>query len=138
MTRTFSYLTRLSALLLTTLACRETTAPVAREGCVGPVQMAVRTESTPVFSWSPGCGVSHLWVVTVPSAPGVSEEIMWSFSLPESTPIGPGIRYGDTPIGIRFWTPPRALVAGASYRVRVMQTVGEDVVVAGGEKVFTR
>jgi hypothetical protein len=61
---------------------------------------------------------------------------MWYFAVPENAPIGPSIRYGVMPVGITFWSPPRALVAGASYRVRVMQTLGGDVVVAGGEKVF--
>ena len=136
MTRHSFYLIGLFALILLTLGCRDTTAPVVREGCVGPVQVAVRQEPTPVIGWAPACGVSAVWVVTVPSA-GATEEVMWFFSVPENAPIGPSIRYGVTPAGITFWSPAQPLVTGTSYRVRVMQTVGGDVVVAGGEKVFT-
>lgn len=137
MSRAPSYLACITALLLPTLGCRGTTEPVSREGCVGPVQITVQTKSTPVFSWSPACGISDFWVVTVPSSPGATEEPMWTFSVPEHTPVGPAIRYGETPVGMTFWTPPRALVRGTAYRVRVMKTVGGDVVVAGGEKEFS-
>lgn len=136
MSRTLSYLTRVSA-VLATLGCHDATAPIAPQGCVGPVKIAVLTEPTPVFGWSPACGVSMVWVVTVPSSPGESEESRWAFSVPENTPVGPGLRYGVTPAGATTWTPAHVLVPGTAYRVRVMQTLGGDVVVAGGEKIFT-
>ncbi len=134
---TLSYLTRTTALLLTALGCNGTS-PVTPEGCVQNVQVAVVQGANPVFSWSPACGMSSLSVATVPSTPGVNEESMWAFSVPEQSPIGPAIRYGSAPVGATVWTQPRALVAGASYRVRVMQTVGGDVLVGSGERVFTR
>jgi|GEM_PF-1723259 len=135
MSRALSYLARTTALLLTGLSCSRTTAP---EGCVRNVQVAVLTYAGPMFSWSPACGISSLSVVTVPPAPGVSEESMWAFSVPEQRPIGPGVLYGAVPAGATVWTQPRPLVVGASYRVRVMQTTGGDVVDGSGETVFTR
>lgn len=132
-----SPLATISAVLLAALGCSEATAPVSRKPCSGPVDVAVSKDTTPVFAWAPACGMSDFWVVTVPSSPAETEEVVWSFSVPEQTPVGPGIRYGIAPDGITYWTHPRALIPGTQYRVRVMQTVGGDVVVAGGEKVFT-
>lgn len=135
MNRALSYLTCTAALLLSTLGCNDTTSPKA---CGGNVQVAVLRQPNPIFTWSPACGVSSFQVVTVPSAPGVLEESMWEFSVPEQSPIGPAVYYGIAPAGATVWTQPRALVVGATYRVRVSQTVGLDVVVGSGERVFTR
>jgi hypothetical protein len=136
MNRALFYSTRVTALLLTALGCSGTSS-VTPDGCVQNVQVAVLPGTNPVFSWSPTCGVSSLTVVTVPSTPGVSEESMWGFSVPEQSPVGPGIRYGVAPVGATVWTQPRALVPGANYRVRVIQTVGGDGLLGSGERVFT-
>ena len=136
MKRTFSYLTRMTALLLTALGCNGTS-PVTPEGCVQNVQITVVQRANPVFSWSPACGMSSLSVARVPSTPGVNEEAMWAFSLPEQSPIGPAIRYGSAPVGATVWTQPRALVAGATYRVRVYHTIGGDGLLGSGEGAFT-
>ena len=130
-----SYLTCVTALLLITLSCNRTTAPV--EGCFLNVDVAVSPEAIPSITWSPTCGMSHLTVTTVPSAPGVSEEMMWAFSLPERTPIGPAIRYGSAPTGATVWTQPRALVRGVTYQVWVYHTVGGDGLLGSGKRVFT-
>jgi len=53
-------------------------------------------------------------------------------------PLAGAVYYGIAPAGATVWQQPRGLVAGATYRVRVMQTVGLDVVVGSGEMVFTR
>ena len=134
MNRTLS-LTCSTALFATTLSCSGTTAPT--QGCAQNVQVAASTEANPNFTWSPGCGMSHLSVVTVPSAPGVSEEIMWAFDVPERTPFGPAVRYGAAPAGAKIWTQPRALVPGATYRVWVYHTVGGDGLLGSGRLVFT-
>jgi hypothetical protein len=136
MNRALSYLTRSTALLVATLSCRGTTAPT--QGCVQNVQVAASTEAIPNFTWSPACGMSNLSVVTVPSAPGVAEESMWGFTVPERTPIGPAVRYGTAPAGATVWTQPRALVPGATYRVWVYHTVGGDGLLGSGKLVFTR
>lgn len=121
MSRALSDLARTAALLLTALSCSRTT---ALEGCVQNVQVAVSTDAGPIFSWSPACGISALSVVTVPSAPGVTVESMWAFSVPEQKPIGPSVLYGTAPAHATVSTQPRALVVGATYRVRVTQTTG--------------
>jgi len=136
MTRTLFYATRVIAPLFAALSCSGPSS-VSPEACNRDVQVAVLAGANPVFSWSPACGVSSLSVVTVPSTSGVSEELVWSFSVPEQNPIGPTIRYGIAPAGATVWTQPHALVAGATYRVRVMQTVGGDVLVGSGERLFT-
>jgi hypothetical protein len=135
MNRALSYLTCTAALLLSTPGCSDTTSPKA---CAGNVEVAVLRLPNPIFTWSPGCGVSSFQVVTVPSAPGAMEESMWGFTVPEQSPIGPVVTYRIAPAGATVWQQPRALVAGETYRVRVMRTVGQDVVVANGERVFTR
>ena len=124
-----------TALLLSSPGCSDTTSPKA---CGGNVQVAVLRQPNPIFTWSPACGVSSFQIVTVPSAPGAMEESVWGFSVPEQSPIGPAVRYGIAPAGATVWQQPRALVAGATYRVRVSQTVGLDGVVGSGESVFTR
>jgi hypothetical protein len=135
MNRALSYLTCTAALLLTTPGCSDTTSPKA---CGGTVQVAVLRLPNPIFTWSPACGVSSFQVVTVPSAPGAMEESVWGFTVPEQSPIGPAVTYGIAPAGATVWQQPSALLAGGTYRVRVMQTVGLDVVVGNGERVFTR
>ena len=136
MTHTLFYATRVIAPFLAALSCRGPSS-VSPEACNRDVQVAVVPGANPVFSWSPACGVSSLSVVTVPSTAGVNEESVWGFSVPEKNPIGPAIQYGIAPAGATVWTKPHALVAGATYRVRVMQTVGGDVLVGSGERLFT-
>lgn len=124
-------------LLLIAFACKGTST-VSPQGCVQNVQVAVATGTTPLFSWAPACGISSLSVETVPSSTGGSVETVWAFSVPENNPVGPGIRYGQAPSGARVWLAPQPLVAGTSYRIRVMQTVGGDGLLGSGEAVFTR
>ena len=137
MKRVLSNVSRAFALLLAGLGSG-CTSSVAPEGCAQNVNLAVTPAANPLFSWSPACGVSSLSVARVPSQPGGVGELVWGFSVSEQTPIGPPIRYGASPAGARIWTPPRALEAGATYRVQVVMTVGGDVLVSTGERDFTR
>jgi hypothetical protein len=137
MYRILFYQSCVAALILTAPGCRGTTSATA-EGCIRNVEVVVLPGTNPAFAWSPSCGISSLSVVTVPSAPGVSEEAMWAFSVPENSPIGPAIRYGSAPNGATVWTQSRALVTGATYRVRVALTVGGDGLLGHGDRVFTR
>jgi hypothetical protein len=137
MNRALFYQTCVAALILTGPGCSGTTSATP-EGCIRNVEVTVLPGANPAFAWSPSCGMSSLSVVTVPSAPGVNEEAMWGFSVPENSPIGPAIRYGSAPNGATVWTQPRALVTGATYRVRVMLTLGGDGLLGSGERVFTR
>jgi hypothetical protein len=125
-----------TAILVTTLSCKEASS-ISTEGCVQNVQVTVAPETNPLFSWAPACGISFLSVVTVPSS-GAGVETVWSFSVPENNPVGPRIRYGQAPTGAAVSVAPRPLVAGATYRVRVLHTVGGDGLLGSGETVFTR
>jgi hypothetical protein len=126
-----------TALILTAPGCSGATSATP-EGCIRNVEVTVLPGTNPSFAWSPACGMSSLSVITVPSAPGVNEETMWGFSVPENSPIGPAIRYGSAPDGATVWTQPRTLVPGARYRVRVMLTLGGDGLLGSGEREFTR
>jgi hypothetical protein len=131
------YRSCVAASILTALACTGSTAGIV-EGCNQNVEVTVLPGANPSFAWSPSCGMSSLSVVTVPSAPGVNEEAMWAFSVPENSPIGPTIHYGSAPKGATVWVEPRALVAGVTYRVRVGLTIGGDGLLGHGDRVFTR
>jgi hypothetical protein len=124
-------------LLLMTFAC-EGASTVSPPGCAQNVQVAVVSGANPVFSWAPACGMSSLSVETVPAGAGASVQTVWGFTVPENTPVGPGIRYGQAPNGANVWFAPEPLVTGTSYRIRVTQTVGGDVLVGSGEALFTR
>jgi hypothetical protein len=135
MNRALFYQSCVAALILS--GCTGTTSPIT-EGCIQNVEIAVLPEANPAFAWAPSCGISSLSVVTVPSDPGVSEVTMWAFSVPENSPIAPGIRYGSAPNGATVWTQSRPLVTGMTYRVRVALTLGGDGLLGHGEHVFTR
>jgi hypothetical protein len=136
MTRALLFSASCTALLATLFAC-EGASSVSPPGCVQNVEVAVTPEKTPLFSWAPACGISALSVETVPSSTSVSPEVVWAFFVSESQPFGPWIRYGQAPSGANVSVAPKSLVTGATYRVRVVQTLGGDVVVGSGERLFT-
>jgi hypothetical protein len=129
--------TAVTPLLLAALGCNGSST-VSPQACAQNLQVAVGDGTAPLFSWAPPCGVSSLSVETVPPATRGNVETVWAFSVPENVPVGPGIRYGHAPDRANVWFAAQPLVAGRSYRVRVTQTLGGDVVVGGGEAVFTR
>ena len=112
------------------------TEPEHPEGCVGSVQVGVRSEPTPTFEWSPRCGISALTVTAVVGPADVPEDPVWGFHVPEESPLGPGVAYGEAPSRAHVWAGPETLDIGARYRVTVVYTVGGDVVSGGGEATF--
>lgn len=124
------------------LGCRNGTvaAPVitwlSPPGCTRPIGVEVSSGVTPIFSWTPDCGISALTVTSVPAATGATESAVWAFSVPESNPLGSGIRYGEAPTGARVWTAAQSLRGGTTYRVSVILTVGLDGIVASGSRTF--
>src|SRR5689334_13388045 len=88
----------LLALLSGLLGCHDATAPAA---CDGKLDVLVSPGATPTFSWSPKCGISELLVFKEPApfTAGEYEFLVWRFTVPELTPIGPGVRYGNAPRG---------------------------------------
>jgi hypothetical protein len=124
-----------AALIVTGFGCGAST--VAPVGCAQTVDVVVSNETTPLFSWTPPCGVSYLGVETVPPTGNGIPETFWSFSVPENQPVGPWIRYGQAPARAHIGVAAKPLVAG-NYRITVVQTVGGDVLEGGGEALFTR
>ena len=119
------------ALLATSFACRDATAP---DPCNGTIEVAVAATAEPNFTWSPRCGISALAVTAVAQ---IEEEVMWGFTVSEQAPVGPAIIYGHNPKGADVWTGPKPLSVGKTYRVHVAYTVGGDVLVASGSTTFT-
>ena len=108
-------------------------------GCAGNVDIQVSfapTGKVPSFDWASRCGVARLSVETVPFM-GAAPVQMWALSAPEARPFRPVIVYGVVPSGATLHSPPGTLVQGATYNVRVYQTLGGDVAVAHGERAFT-
>jgi hypothetical protein len=129
-------ISKIGVLTLSMLACRSE--PEFPNPCAEPITVQVRvgSEGQPSFRWSPECGISALVVNTVP-APGAQETTVWSFRVPEQSPLRPDVTYGNAPGRATVWTGPQQLVPGTRYRVHVRMTVGEDVMIASGETTFT-
>ncbi|HEX8849621.1 MAG TPA: hypothetical protein VF761_08825 [Gemmatimonadaceae bacterium] len=98
--------------------------------------MTATSGSTPEFSWTPGCGITRLTVQHV-SATVEPDPWMWTISVPERTPVGPKIVYGQAPRGATVAVGPKPLVHGEVYRVTAEVVVGGDVVSASGWTQFS-
>jgi hypothetical protein len=119
------------------LACNGSTSPA--ESCNGTIQVTVQPDgANPTFDWAPACGISRVTVTRVSAQPDDPLTIVWAFTVPESSPIAPTIRYGTAPSGATITVQPKALAVGVQYRVEVSQTLGGDVLTASGNTVFTR
>ena len=133
MPQLFRRRTVLALLFSGLLGCKDATAPAA---CEGPLQVVVSPGVTPSISWSPACGISYLVVMAAPASPGALETMVWGFTVPELTPLGPGVRYGRLPRGATEMVPAQPLRAGAAYRVYVTYLVGGDVGTSDGTRIF--
>ena len=120
----------------TSLTRRRTTSPLStafEPSASVPVTVVFPANSTtPVFDWSPPCGVANLVVTTGQD----NITAAWVVRVAENKPFGPPITYGMAPIGSAA-TDPVPLVRGVTYKVEAYQTVGLDVVVASGGTTFT-
>lgn len=128
---------RAAVLTIILAACRGTAPESYPEGCSGPIQLGVLSGAQPTFDWSPRCGISALTITGVATTPGGPEEPVWGFQVPEQSPLGPTVAYGDAPSRADVWAGPEVLAIGARYRVVIRYTVGGDVVTASGEATFT-
>lgn len=117
------------------LSCSDATSPP--EPCSGDIELSIATGPAPRISWTPACGVSQVALTSVPDAPGDPARTIWGFTVPERSPIGPAVTYGESPRSASVWADPESLEIGVPYRVRVAYTVGGDVLVASGEATFT-
>jgi hypothetical protein len=104
-------------------------------GCNGPVTIVVSGGTTPVFSWSPGCGVNRLLVERVDPAPGTTGP-EWSANSTFGL-FGPPITYGTLPDGAYQDVSPRSLTAGTTYRVIVFRAAYEAIAVGVSSATFT-
>jgi hypothetical protein len=112
------------------------TGPERVEPCSGSIQLGLRSEPLR-FVWSPHCGISSLTVTALPAIPEGAERPVWGFHVPEQTPLGPGVTYGEAPTRAQVWVGPEPLAVGGRYRVAVAYLVGGDVVTASGQLTFT-
>jgi hypothetical protein len=122
-------------LALLASAC-DGTGPEPVEPCSGAIQLGLRSEPL-AFVWSPHCGITSLTVTALPATSEGAERPVWGFQVPEQTPLGPGVPYGEAPDRAHVWAGPEPLVIGARYRVAVAYVVGGDVVTASGQLTFT-
>jgi hypothetical protein len=122
------------------LACADS--PVHPIGCGGTVTLDVgatpNAAQTPRFDWSPRCGVTGLIVILLATPPANDPVTVWSILAPENAQMGPPVQYGLTPRGARTTSAAQLLVAGRTYRVSIVSTIGLDVASAYAEKTFTR
>jgi hypothetical protein len=123
----------LAVLLSGLLGCQDATAPTA---CDRPLQVFVTSGVTPTITWAPSCGISYLSVMQAATSPGEPETLVWGFTVPELTPLGPGVRYGSLPTGATAMVPAQSLRVGATYRVYVTFLVGGDVSTSEGSRIF--
>ena len=134
MSQLLGKLARAAIVTLLAGAC-DGTGPEFVEPCSGAIQLGLRHEPF-AFEWSPRCGISSLTVTALPATPEGAERIVWAFQVPERTPLGPPVTYGEAPSRATVWTEPEPLVNGVRYRVAVAYLVGGDVATASGELTF--
>jgi hypothetical protein len=92
------------------------------EACSGRVQIRAGSGTTPVFDWSPQCGV---WGVTV-TAPG--NVLAWSVIMTDVyKTMLPPIQYGSTPPGAFARTDANQLSPGTTYTITLSINGGTPV-----------
>ena len=85
------------------------------------VTVQVTTGVTPVYKWSPSCGMSRLMV-----SPDTSFAAVWAVygdAAPNNNSIGSSVRYGQAPENGRVVAGPERLQRGVTYRVEVSRLV---------------
>ena len=125
-----------SVLALAAACSSSTSVEDARPVCPRTVAVSVGSGLEPEISWEPSCGVSAVVVSTIPNTPSDPGTLMWSAYVDETSPFGPGIRYGHAPARARTQAP-LPLQAGTRYRASVSQTIGYDVLTSSGMAEFT-
>lgn len=76
---------------------------------------------SPVFSWSPSCGISALTVFAESDV-----NALWTVygsASSNDNPIESGVRYGQTPASGRTVAGPLQLQRGVTYRVQVRRVI---------------
>lgn len=123
----------IAGLAFTLAGCSD---PTSIEACRGPLELGVTGILRPTFTWSPRCGITDLSVTVLSPVPEETGEVVWAFSVPELSPLGPWVRYGDAPDRATVRSGPQPLVRGRTYQVWVSYIVGGDVSVASATTTF--
>lgn len=104
---------------VTILACSDSPSEPRFEPCPGEaVTMEVSAGLTPLFTWTPACGMAFLEVYPAAGGSALWTVYAESGAGPEN-PIPSGVRYGTTPLRGHTVAGPQPLQAGDSYRARV-------------------
>jgi hypothetical protein len=116
-------------LALATLACSDGVEPTPTVPCADDqeVEVSVSGDETPVFTWSPACGMASLQVFPTTGSP-TSGWVLYTGSRAAENPLRSGIRYGQSPAEAVEPAPATALARGTEYTTTVYRWLGE----AGG------
>ena len=115
-----------AAAMLASLSCSNDDGTGPGSGaCSEDVEISVATDGTPVFTWSPACGVAALLVESV------SGGDVWVLDAEASSGIASGVTYGVVPPGAVEEEPALALEDGETYFVLVARVENGDLVLAG-------
>ena len=109
-----------STLAALAVACSDGVEPTPIVPCAHDqeVEVSVSADKTPVFRWSPACGMASLEVrPTTGSGPSVW--MLFSGSKAAENPLRSGIRYGEAPPEAMEPGPATELVPGTEYAVIV-------------------
>ena len=122
-----------STLAALTLACSDGVEPTPIVPCADDqeVEVLVSADKTPVFTWSPACGMASL---EVRPTTGSSFSGWTLFTGPRAAenPLRSGIRYGEAPPEAVEPGPATELVPDTEYSVVVSRWVDFDESGAGG------
>jgi hypothetical protein len=109
----------LGVFAVTSLTCSDSPSEPRFEPCPGDaVTIEASTGLTPLFTWTPACGIAFLEVYPAPGGGALWTVYAESGAGPEN-PIPSGVRYGTTPLRGHTVAGPQPLQAGHSYSVRV-------------------
>jgi hypothetical protein len=123
--------TSLAAVLaLVTLACSDGVEPTPIVPCADDqdVEVSVSRDATPVFTWSPACGMASLQVFPTTGSQ-TSGWVLYTGSRAPENPLRSGVRYGEAPPEALEPAPATPLTPDTEYTVVVYRWVGEP----GGE-----
>ena len=109
-----------STLAALTLACSDGVEPTPIVACADDqeVEVLVSADKTPIFTWSPACGMASLQVFATMGS-GTSGWILFTGPRAAENPLRSGIRYGHAPPEALEPGPATDLVPDTEYTVVV-------------------
>ena len=134
-----------SALVALTLACSDGVEPTPIVPCGDDqeVEVLVSADKTPVFTWSPACGMASLEVRPTTGSGG-STWLLFTGPRAAENPLRSGIRYGEAPPEALEPGPATELMPDTEYAVVVSRWVdfgepgGGGSLLPQGEATFHR